>query len=185
MVQTARSGVQNIAEGSVASGTSKKMELKLTNAARAGFEELRLDCERFLRQRGLPLWAPDDPRRQELVARRCGTAGEVADWLREVRKRHGRDGPDGPNARSASSKATFPSMESIQSPQPRSPYEELAANAAHVLVGVAMAHRARRLSLTQPLPRAAVGGWPGSRTRGRGVSAAPTSPLGVKPRHTE
>jgi len=43
MVQAARSGVQNIAEGSQASGTSKKTELKLTNVARASLEELRLD----------------------------------------------------------------------------------------------------------------------------------------------
>src|ERR1700704_3455477 len=55
MVQAARSGVQNIAEGSQASGTSKKMELKLTNVARASLEELKLDYEDFLRQRGLPL----------------------------------------------------------------------------------------------------------------------------------
>ncbi len=55
MVQAARSGVQNIAEGSMASGTSKKTELKLTNVARASLEELRLDFEDFLRQRGLPL----------------------------------------------------------------------------------------------------------------------------------
>src|SRR3989304_5687224 len=59
MVQAARSGVQNIAEGSQASGTSKKMELKLTNVARASLEELRLDYEDYLRQRGLPPWPPD------------------------------------------------------------------------------------------------------------------------------
>src|SRR5512136_2026212 len=59
MVQAARSGVQNIAEGSLASGTSKKTELKLTNVARASLEELRLDYEDFLRQRGLRQWAPD------------------------------------------------------------------------------------------------------------------------------
>jgi four helix bundle protein len=51
MVQAARSGVQNIAEGSQASGTSKKMEIKLTGVARASLEELRLDYEDFLRQR--------------------------------------------------------------------------------------------------------------------------------------
>ena len=56
MVQAARSGVQNIAEGSMASATSKKTELKLTNVARASLEELLLDYEDFLRQRGLPLW---------------------------------------------------------------------------------------------------------------------------------
>ncbi|MGA3211163.1 MAG: four helix bundle protein, partial [Terriglobales bacterium] len=56
MVQAARSGVQNIAEGSQASGTSKKTELKLTNVARASLEELRLDYEDFLRQHSLPQW---------------------------------------------------------------------------------------------------------------------------------
>jgi len=60
MVQAARSGVQNIAEGSQASGTSKKMELKLTNVARASLEELRLDYEDFLRQRGLDQQAHAD-----------------------------------------------------------------------------------------------------------------------------
>src|SRR5438132_5793237 len=80
MVQAARSGVQNIAEGSKASGTSKKSELKLTNVARASLEELRLDYEDFLRQRSLPLWQEDDPRRKELVARRCTTAEVVAKW---------------------------------------------------------------------------------------------------------
>jgi len=59
MVQAARSGVQNIAEGSMASGTSKKMELKLTSVARASLEELLLDYQDFLRQRGLRLWEKD------------------------------------------------------------------------------------------------------------------------------
>jgi len=56
MVQAARSGVQNIAEGSMASATSKKTELKLTGVARASLEELLLDYEDFLRQRGLRIW---------------------------------------------------------------------------------------------------------------------------------
>jgi len=59
MVQAARSGKQNIAEGSMASGTSKKTELKLVNVARASLEELLLDYQDFLRQRKLPLWAKD------------------------------------------------------------------------------------------------------------------------------
>ncbi len=58
MVQAARSGRQNIAEGSQASGTSKNFELKLVGVARASLEELLLDYEDFLRQRGLVLWAP-------------------------------------------------------------------------------------------------------------------------------
>jgi restriction system protein len=56
MVQAARSGVQNIAEGSMASATSKKSELKLTGVARASLEELLLDYQAFLRQRRLRLW---------------------------------------------------------------------------------------------------------------------------------
>ncbi|MEO0079446.1 MAG: four helix bundle suffix domain-containing protein [candidate division WOR-3 bacterium] len=62
MIQAARSGVQNIAEGSVASATSRKTELKLTGVARASLEELLLDFEDFLRQRGLRQWGKDDPR---------------------------------------------------------------------------------------------------------------------------
>jgi four helix bundle suffix protein len=61
MVQAARSGVQNIAEGSVASATSKKTELKLTGVAKASLEELLLDYEDFLRQRGLRQWHKDAP----------------------------------------------------------------------------------------------------------------------------
>jgi four helix bundle protein len=56
MVQAARSGKQNIAEGSTASGTSKKTELKLVGVARASLEELLLDYQDFLRQRKLRLW---------------------------------------------------------------------------------------------------------------------------------
>jgi len=61
MVQAARSGKQNIAEGSMASATSAKTELKLTNVAKASLEELLLDYEDFLRQRGLRLWAKNSP----------------------------------------------------------------------------------------------------------------------------
>lgn len=61
MVQAARSGVQNIAEGSMASAISKKTELKLTGVARASLEELLLDYEDFLRQRGPRIWAKESP----------------------------------------------------------------------------------------------------------------------------
>ena len=66
MVQAARSGRQNIAEGSQASGTSKKFELKLIGVARASLEELLLDCEDFLRQRGLTLCAKNHPMAQAI-----------------------------------------------------------------------------------------------------------------------
>src|SRR5258705_11835940 len=68
MVQAARSGRQNIAEGSQASGTSKKTELKLVGVARASLDELLLDYEDFLRQRGLPAWSKDDPEAREVRA---------------------------------------------------------------------------------------------------------------------
>jgi four helix bundle suffix protein len=61
MVQAARSGKQNIAEGSMASGTSRKTELKLVGIARASLEELLLDYQDFLRQRGLALWEKNHP----------------------------------------------------------------------------------------------------------------------------
>ena len=59
MVQAARSGKQNILEGSQASGTSKATEIKLTNVARASLEELLEDYRDFLRVRGLRLWDKD------------------------------------------------------------------------------------------------------------------------------
>ncbi len=64
MVQAARSGKQNIAEGSMASGTSKKTELKLIGVARASLEELLLDYQDFLRQKGLPLWKKEHEQAQ-------------------------------------------------------------------------------------------------------------------------
>ena len=61
MVQAARSGKQNIIEASVASGTSKETEIKLTNVARASLEELLADYRYFLRARGMDEWAKDPP----------------------------------------------------------------------------------------------------------------------------
>ncbi len=87
MVQAARSGVQNIAEGSKASGTSKKMELKLTNVARASLEELRLDYEDFLRQRGLEMLPPDHPVLMRFKQKRCASLECVIDWVAEERAR--------------------------------------------------------------------------------------------------
>jgi four helix bundle suffix protein len=61
MVQAARSGKQNIAEASQASGTSKEMEIKLTNVARASQEELLIDYQDFLRNNKLKEWPADHP----------------------------------------------------------------------------------------------------------------------------
>jgi four helix bundle suffix protein len=75
MVQAARSGKQNIAEASKASGTSKETELKLTNVARASLEELLLDYQDFLRVRALPLW--DKGSKEALYVRHLGRGSHV------------------------------------------------------------------------------------------------------------
>jgi four helix bundle suffix protein len=121
MVQAARSGTQNIVEGSAASGTSKKTELKLTDTARFSLEELGRDYRDFLRQRGLKEWTYHEPLRQELIDARCPSAAEVAQWVREVRARSGQNGR----------KLT---------------YKEIAANAALVLIGVACSLLDRQLA---------------------------------------
>ncbi|MFH1706902.1 MAG: four helix bundle suffix domain-containing protein [Planctomycetota bacterium] len=66
MVQAARSGWQNIAEGSRASATSSQTELRLVNVARASLDELLLDYEDFLRQRGHAQWGTDAPEAREV-----------------------------------------------------------------------------------------------------------------------
>ncbi|MDP8241269.1 MAG: four helix bundle suffix domain-containing protein [Candidatus Hatepunaea meridiana] len=140
MVQAARSGVQNIAEGSQASGTSKKTEIKLTSVARASLEELRLDYEDFLRQRGLPLWAVDDPRRKNLVARRCTSADDVARWVKDIYD--GQNRLDGLNDNQSIS-----SIKSISSINPgKSTIPEIAANAVLVLIGVTCSLLDRQLA---------------------------------------
>ena len=79
MVQAARSGVQNIAEGSLASGTSKKTELKLTSVARASLGELIRDYEDYLRQNQLSIWDKDSPRVLTMRARLAGKLKKSAD----------------------------------------------------------------------------------------------------------
>ena len=66
MVQAARSGKQNIVEGSEDGKTSTEMELKLLNVARASIGELRQDFKDYLKSRGLPLWTPDNERFQPM-----------------------------------------------------------------------------------------------------------------------
>ena len=85
MVQAARSGKQNIVEGSMASGTSKEMEIKLINVARASLEELLADYRDFLRTRGAPLW--DKNSKEALFVRQLGvgTNGKVVS-MRPIRR---------------------------------------------------------------------------------------------------
>jgi len=137
MVQAARSGVQNIAEGSQASGTSKKFELKLTSVARASLEELRLDYEDFLRQKSLSIWQRHDPRRQALVDWRCKTTDDFAQWVRDVKT----GGPGGRCGRSGHFEKT------TENSFPSTPvFSEIAANGALVLLAVACALLDRQLN---------------------------------------
>lgn len=149
MVQAARSGVQNIAEGSQASGTSKKFELKLTSVARASLEELRLDYEGFLRQKSLLLWERHDPRRQSLVDRRCTTADEFAQWAQELHS-GGHGGLTGRSGHfekateniSPSTMSTQSTVSTLSTPG----YPEIAANGVLVLLAVACALLDRQLA---------------------------------------
>ena len=133
MVQAARSGVQNIAEGSQASGTSKKFELKLTSVARASLEELKLDYQDFLRQRGLTEWDRNDQRRAKLIDRRPKTADEVADWAREVRD-GGQNGPRGRSGQDSGGPSTRSTESTVSI---AASYPEIAANGALALIAVA------------------------------------------------
>jgi four helix bundle suffix protein len=76
MVQAARSGKQNILEGSQASGTSKETELKLTNVARASQEELLEDYRDFMRARNAPLW--DKNSKEALFVRKLGAKKDTS-----------------------------------------------------------------------------------------------------------
>ncbi len=81
MVQAARSGVQNIAEGSQASATSKKTEIRLTQVARASLEELKLDYEDFLRQKNLFTLDAKHPALLRLKQLKPKTVEQFAQWV--------------------------------------------------------------------------------------------------------
>lgn len=80
MEQSARSGKQNIVEGSLASATSKQTEIHLTNVARASIGELLEDYKDFLRLRGLSIWDRNDPRM--LAMRALGTGDATYETYR-------------------------------------------------------------------------------------------------------
>jgi four helix bundle suffix protein len=137
MVQAARSGRQNIAEGSMASATSKKTELKLTNVARASLEELRLDYEDYLRHRRLPLWGRHDARRAALIDGRPQSADDVARWAKWVRESgHSGLGGHGGQKSGEDTSVGSSSTESTKSTLPD--YPEIAANGALALINVAI-----------------------------------------------
>ena len=84
MVQAARSGVQNIAEGSVDAATSTKLELNLYNVARASLVELQLDYQDYLRQHQCPVWTRDSKLYQEFVALRISDRAGFKSFIRRA-----------------------------------------------------------------------------------------------------
>ncbi len=85
MVQAARSGKQNIAEGNQAAATSSETEIKLTNVARASLEELLADYEDYLRTRSLSLWGMQHPRMRSL--RQWSSSKEFFDQYKDMASR--------------------------------------------------------------------------------------------------
>jgi four helix bundle suffix protein len=81
MVQASRSGYQNIAEGSEDSGTSRKVELNLTNVAKGSLGELGRDFQKHPARRRLRLWEPGEPLFEEARALRPSTVGEAVEWV--------------------------------------------------------------------------------------------------------
>jgi len=84
MVHAARSGRQNIAEGSRRAATSNTTEIKLTDVARASLEELLNDYEDYLRQHRLPEWDKDSP--EALAVRNAHQAAPAHDFRRHYRQ---------------------------------------------------------------------------------------------------
>ncbi len=125
-------------------GTSKKFELKLTSVARASLEELKLDYEDFLRHRRLAAWEREDPRRKDLIARRCRTVEEVAQWTRDVHRSMRESTTEvGPEPSTQSTQSTT----SISSSSSSASYPEIAANGALALIAVACSLLDRQLTV--------------------------------------
>jgi four helix bundle suffix protein len=87
MVQAARSGAQNLQEGSVDSAVSKKIELKLTGIAKGSLEELWRDYKKFLKHRELPEWSPNHPALMRFKALRCASLEQFRLWVAEEVRR--------------------------------------------------------------------------------------------------
>jgi four helix bundle suffix protein len=86
VIQAARSGKQNLAEGSAAASTSSETELKLMGVARASMQETQLDYEDFLRTRHLEQWAIDDPRTRK-IQEYSKTHNRPEDYMTDIEKR--------------------------------------------------------------------------------------------------
>ena len=97
MRQAARSGKQNILEGSKASVTSKETELKLTNVARASLEELLSDCEDYLRTRDQPIWAKTPAKLSMSAALAISPLSPMSPIARSSNRAHPPSSPTAPS----------------------------------------------------------------------------------------
>lgn len=84
MVQAARSGYQNIAEGSEDSATSRKLEMNLTNVAKSSLGEVNRDYEKHLTRRKLPVWKQGERLFEEARALQPKTVEEAAAWVNQA-----------------------------------------------------------------------------------------------------
>ena len=87
MVQAARSGCQNLQEGSVDSAVSKKIELKLTGIAKGSLKELERDYKKFLKHRDLPEWPPSHPALKRFKTLQCATLEQFRAWVAQEARR--------------------------------------------------------------------------------------------------
>lgn len=150
MVQAARSGCQNLQEGSVDSAVSKKIEMKLTGIAKGSLAELQRDYKKFLKHRDLPEWPPGHPALTRFRALRCATLEQFRAWVAdEVRRAKGRGDTDAHGL--AQTKGDPPSAGSTvragpcSSVSPQSLPAVLAANGALSLLNVCVPLVGRQL----------------------------------------
>lgn len=93
MVQSGRSGFQNIAEGSVDSGISKKSEIKLTGIAIGCMDELAKDYRKYLQRKKLEEWPPQHPALMDLKGRQVKSLEEFRGWVKDVWEKSGKTLP--------------------------------------------------------------------------------------------
>ena len=87
MVQAARSGFQNIAEGSEDSATSKKLEMNLTNVAKSSIGELERDYKKFLTRHKLIIWKMGEPEFEEARALHPQSVDQAAIWINKPNRK--------------------------------------------------------------------------------------------------
>ena len=139
MVQAARSGCQNLQEGSIDSATSKKIELKLTGIAKGSLAELQRDYQKFLKHHDLPEWPANHLTLTRFKALRCATLEQFRAWVAEevAQKNTGKNTDAHRPARTDTEKEVFDVCASpCQSVSPRELPSVLAANGALSLLNL-------------------------------------------------